>query len=76
MKNKITWGDLTPDQKLILLSQANCIDGRTGCNIQTDGECIVDLTDVLSVTGMIIDGEIIMDNNAVIYSPTGDEVIL
>ena len=62
------WGELKENQKNMLLSRANCVDGVTGNNVQ-EGECIVDLTDELSVAGTLVDGEIVIDDEAVIYCP-------
>ena len=70
MKNfeGMKWGELTTSEKEELLKNANCIDGETGNNVE-DGECIVDLTEEYSVGGNIIDDEIIIDDNAIIYNP-------
>lgn len=64
-----TWGSLSNAVKATLLNQANCIDGVTGNNA-TVGECIVDLTADLSISGTLnAYGEIIIDNDAAIYCP-------
>gem|GEM_PF-1501154 len=72
MKNYIgmKWSELTEEEKEELLRRSNVdndnVDKRTG-------ECIVDLTDTLSVEGRRIfenDEEIInVDDDAVIYNP-------
>ena len=69
MKNfeGMKWGELTTNEKEMLLKNANCVDA-TG-NDTDEGECIVDLTEEYSVGGNIIDDEIIIDDNAVIYYP-------
>ena len=55
------------ETKQFLLEDAVTSDGD--CNVVLNGECIVDLTDNLSVEGKVIDGNIIIDNDAVIYNP-------
>lgn len=61
------WKDLKEETKQFLLKDAITSDGD--CNVVLNGECIVDLTNNLSVEGKVIDGEIIIDNNAIIYNP-------
>jgi len=61
------WKDLKEETKQFLLEDAITSDGNC-CAVLT-GECIVDLTDNLSVEGKVIDGNIIIDNDAVIYNP-------
>ena len=61
------WKDLKEETKQFLLEDSIPSDGN--CNVVLKGECIVDLTDTLSVTGKVIDGEIIVDNNAIVYNP-------
>ena len=63
------WGELSKKTKNSLLKNATCINGKT-CNEVNDGECIIDLTDTLSVCGNIIDGELVIDDDALIYDPT------
>ena len=62
------WEELEEYEKEMLLSKANCVDGETGNNAYA-GECIVDLTETLSVAGALVDGEIVIDDEAVIYCP-------
>lgn len=62
----VKWGMLSKDTKDWLLENANCIDGITGNNTD-DGDCIIDLTDELSVGGSIIDNEIVIDDEEIIY---------
>lgn len=64
------WNELTKSEKEELLRTANAIDGRTGNNMKEDGECIIDLEYPFSVPGRLEDGEIIIDDEAVIYNPT------
>lgn len=61
------WKDLKEETKQFLLEDAVTSDGD--CNIVLNGECIVDLTSTLSVTGEVIDEEIVIDDNAIIYNP-------
>lgn len=61
------WKDLKEETKQFLLKDAITSDGD--CNVVLNGECIVDLTNNLSVEGKVIDGKIIIDNNAIIYNP-------
>lgn len=65
----LRWGVLPLETKEWLLENVNCIDGATGNNV-TEGECIVDFSDVLSIAGEIIDGEIIIEDNAILYNPS------
>jgi hypothetical protein len=63
------WGELSEEKRDDLLTFANCVDGETGDQAR-EGECIVDLTDTLSIAGFLTDeGDIVIDNEAVIYSP-------
>lgn len=68
------WGGLTQEQQDTLLMNANCIDGISGNNSE-GGECIVDLTNTLSVAGFLKTSdngdEILIDNDAIIYNPEG-----
>ncbi|GEQ22735.1 hypothetical protein CBU02nite_32410 [Clostridium butyricum] len=70
----VRWGMLEKETQDWLLEKANCIDGITGNNT-TEGDCIIDLTDELSVSGQIKcinkdegDYEYIIDDEAIIYS--------
>lgn len=68
------WGELTQEQQDTLLMNANCVDGVIG-NDAKGGECIVYLTDTLSVSGILKvsdEGEeILINDGAVIYNPEG-----
>lgn len=70
MKNLIgkKWMELTDVKKSELLKNPNPINGESG-NRCADGDCIVDLTELLSVFGKVIDDEIVIEDDAVIYSP-------
>lgn len=65
----VRWGDLTEEEQEELLMDASAVDGRTGDNLKGSGECIIDLTHPWSVAGRVEDGEIIIDDGAVIYNP-------
>lgn len=76
MKNLIgkKWVELTDVERSELLKNPSPISGESG-NRCTDGDCIVDLTELLSVFGKVVDGEILIEDDAVIYSPAyWDEV--
>ena len=63
MLHGVIWRDLKEETKKKLLSNANIWD-----NVK-DGDCIIDLTEKFSVEGEIVDGEIIIKDNAIIYNP-------
>ena len=70
MLHGIKWGDLNEDTKQDLLENANCSLGTgESINLNYEGECLVDLTEKFTVEGKIIDGEIIINDNAIIYNP-------
>lgn len=61
------WGELTKDLQETLLSKANYVDG-SGNNARK-GKCIVDLTETLSIAGELVGDEIVIDDEAEIYTP-------
>ena len=63
MLHGVIWKDLNEETKQELLSNANVWD-----NVK-EGECIIDLTEKFSVEGEIVDGEIFIKGNAIIYNP-------
>ena len=63
MLHGVKWRDLNEETKKKLLSNANVWG-----NVK-DGDCIIDLTEEYSVEGKIIDGEMFIKCNAVIYNP-------
>lgn len=65
----LRWGVLPLETQNWLLEGANCIDGATGNNV-TEGKCIVDFSDALSVSGKVVDGDIIIADNAILYNPS------
>ena len=58
------WRQLTIVQQEELLKHANVWN-----NIKA-GECIVDFSEGLSVSANIIDEEIVINDNAILYNPT------
>ena len=67
----IKWGKLEKATQEYLLKNCNCVNGATG-DTAYNGDCIVDLTENLSVPGKIVDGDIIIDYDAKIYDPMGE----
>ena len=65
------WGELSAELKEDLLSNCNPVDNM--CETIDNGECIVDFLDYeyVSVYGEVKDGEISIDDNAVIYDTRG-----
>lgn len=66
--NGMKWSDLTQEEKDLLMSKARTVDARNSQSVN-DGECIVDLLYPYSVSGRVVGGEIIVDQEAVIYNP-------
>lgn len=62
------WKELKKEEQQNLLKRANSIDGRTGSETEEDGECIIDF-EGYSVSGEILDGEIFIDDENIIYIP-------
>ena len=67
----IKWGKLEKATQEYLLKNCNCVNGATG-DTAYNGDCIVDLTENLSVAGKIVDGDIVIDDDAKIYDPIGE----
>lgn len=66
--NGMKWSDLTQEEKDLLMSEARTVDARNSQSVN-EGECIVDLLYPYSVSGRVVGGEIIVDQEAVIYNP-------
>ena len=62
MLHGVIWKDLNEETKQELLSNASVWDDVR------EGECIIDLTEKFSVEGEIVDGELIVKDNAIIYN--------
>lgn len=76
------WKDVTQEEKRMLLTKAYPVDTATGNTPFKSGECVVDLTNYLSIKGNFDakTGEFEIDNQATIYAPQGaiaskDEVL-
>ena len=67
----IKWGKLEKATQEYLLKNCNCVNGATG-DTAYNGDCIVDLTENLSVAGKIVEGDIVIDYDAKIYNPIGE----
>ena len=63
MLHGIKWGDLSEKTKTSLLERVNVWD-----NVK-EGDCLIDLTEELTIEGKIIDGQIMIKDNAIIYNP-------
>ncbi len=63
------WSELSKSEKEYFLNIAIPIDGET-CNTASEGECIVDFEGlVISISGKIVEGEIIINDDATFYNP-------
>ena len=67
----IKWGKLEKATQEWLLKDCDCVNAVT-VNDAHNGDCIVDLTENLSIDGKIVNGDIIIDDNAKIYDPMGE----
>ena len=67
----VKWGKLEKATKEWLLKDCDCVNAVT-VNDAYNGDCIVDLTENLSVPGKIVNGDIVIDDNAKIYDPIGE----
>ena len=67
----VKWGKLEKATQEWLLKDCDCVNAVT-VNDAYNGDCIVDLTENLSVDGKIVNGDIIIDDNAKIYDPIGE----
>lgn len=65
------WGELSAELKEDLLSNCNPVDNM--CETVKEGDCIIDFLDYeyVSVLGAVKDGEVVIDDNAVIYDTRG-----
>ena len=64
----LRWGVLPLETREWLLEGVNYTDGVTGNNI-IEGDCIVDLTDTLSIDGYVEDDNLIIKDESIIYNP-------
>ena len=65
------WGELTDNQKDILMERANVIDAETGNNadFEKDGDYTIDFNEYYSTICKVVDGEIIIADESKIYNP-------
>ena len=64
------WSEISKKEQDVLLENANAVI-HTGEDLYGDGECIFDLTEKYSILGKVVDGEKIIDDDAVIYNSQG-----
>ena len=64
------WSEISKKEQDALLENANAVS-YTGEDLYGDGECIFDLTEKYSIVGKVVDGEKIIDDDAVIYNSQG-----
>ena len=67
----IKWGKLEKATQEWLLKDCDCVNAVT-VNDAYNGDCIVDLTENLSIDGKIVNGDIMIDDDAKIYDPIGE----
>ena len=67
----VKWGMLEECTKEWLLKDCDCVNAVT-VHDAYNGDCIVDLTENLSVPGKIVNGDIVIDDNTKIYDPIGE----
>lgn len=65
------WGELSAELKEDLLSNCNPVDNM--CETVKEGDCIVDFLgyEYVSVLGAVKDGEVVIDDEAIIYDTRG-----
>ena len=66
------WKELTEEQQNAFLKNANTVSG-IDCSLVLAGECIVDSDCYypLSVSGKVVNDEIVVEDDAIIYSSEG-----
>ena len=67
----VKWGRLEKATQEWLLRDCDCVNAVT-VNDAYNGDCIIDLTENLSVAGKIVEGDIVIDYDAKIYNPIGE----
>ena len=65
------WGELSVELQQDLLDSCNAVDNM--CEIVKEGDCIIDFLDYeyVSVLGAVKDGEVVIDDEAIIYDTRG-----
>jgi hypothetical protein len=62
------WKNVDSDTKKTLLKNASYIDGSTGKEV-SDGECIVDFNEYLSISGKVTEDGIVIEDEEIVYTP-------
>lgn len=62
-------GLLSDETKKSLLEGTFCIDKESN-NEVIEGECVIELTDTLSVDGRVLNGKVVIDDESIIYYPS------
>ena len=65
------WGELSVELQQDLLDSCNAIDNM--CETMKEGDCIIDFLEYeyVSVLGAVKDGEVVIDDEAIIYDTRG-----
>ena len=65
------WGELSVELQQDLLDSCNAVDNM--CETVKEGDCIIDFLDYeyVSVLGAVKDGEVVIDDEAIIYDTRG-----
>ena len=65
------WGELSVELQQDLLDSCNAVDNM--CETMKEGDCIIDFLDYeyVSVLGAVKDGEVVIDDEAIIYDTRG-----
>ena len=65
------WGELSTELKEDLLSNCNPVDNM--CETVKEGNCIIDFLEYeyVSILGAVKDGEVVIDDEAIIYDSRG-----
>lgn len=68
--NGVTWGSITEEERTALLKNASIIDAESGNEFTKEsGECTIDLAYGYSIAGKLVDGEIVIGAESIIYNP-------
>lgn len=71
MKNEYEgkkWGEIPVEAREQLLRAVVCLDTAHSC-IASEGACLIELEETLVVPGELINGKIVIDENAELYNP-------
>lgn len=61
------WSSFTEDEKFEMIKTAHAVNGVSGNPALKDGLCIIDLDYPYSIPGELVNGEIVISNDAVVY---------